>query len=155
MSAALTVLRLTRASEVLMEWELFDAGFQYLAAEKELYYEILQMKKFVCKLATEHASGYVSVAYADDGTTLGFTLFQENTFPFATYRTFQLRAVYYKNGHSAAILSLLGDFEQWCREQRIRRYSFTSRRPTHIAKRTFGSEKFGFTRLALTFEKTL
>jgi hypothetical protein len=147
--------RITRASDVLSVWPVFEAGFQHLAKQKELHYNELQAKKLLCKVATDAESGYVSVVFSDEGDPLAFIVLQENTLPFSTFRTFTVRAVYYRPGHADALLILLGGFEQWATHNGVRRYTLPTRRPVHVAKRVFAGEKYGFTRMSLNFEKTL
>lgn len=147
--------RLVRASDVLVVWDLFHEGFQHLATSKEIYYNELQAKKLVCKLAADHDSGYVSVVFNDEGDPIAFAIFQENTLPFSGFRTFVTRAVFYKQGNSAALLVLFGGFEQWAKAHSVRRYSILTRREITAAKRTFAHPKYGFTKLSLVFEKTL
>lgn len=151
----MTNVQLHRASDVLAIWPLFDEGFGHLASAKELYYNELQAKKFVCKMATEQDSGYVAVVFSDDGEPLAFCVFQENTLPFSNYRTFISRALYYRQGNSSALGVLFGAFEQWCTQHGVRRYAVVTRRHITAAKRTFANEKYGFNKMLLVFEKVL
>jgi hypothetical protein len=150
----MTTIQITRASDVLTIWPFFAEGLQMLVKTSGIYYEELQAKKMICKLATEPC-GYVAVCYSDEGEPLSFCVAQEDTIPFAKDRTFTARAVYYRQGHSKTLLSLMGAFEGWCRANRIRRYSIIVRRQTTAAKRCFQHEQFAFKKMCLIFEKDL
>ena len=151
----MTTERLTRPSDVLSTWAIFDEGLSYLAGRKELYYNELQAKKLICSMAADHQRAHVSVVFTDDGDPLAFALFQENTLPFSNYRTFICRALYYRQGNPTALLSLFGAFEQWCQQHSVRRYAIQTRRQYRAALRSFANEKYGFNKLVLVFEKTL
>jgi len=151
----MTVERLTRSSEVLALWPLFHEGLSELEQLVRLHYNETQAQKMLCLLAADPSHGYISVAYDDDGTELGFAIARDDTLPFSTFRTFCAHAVYYKQGHSAVVLQLMGAFEDWCRASGIRRYYVLTRRATTAAKRCFQHEKYGFRRMSFVFEKDI
>lgn len=150
----MTVVRVTKAMDVLAVWPFFAEGLSMVAKTYGVTYGELAAKKLLCKLATEDA-GYVAICYGDDSEPLSFCVAQEDTLPFSDFRTFTARAVYYRQGHSATILSLMGAFEQWCRANNIKRYSVHLRRQTTAAKRCFKHEKYAFSKMGLVFEKDI
>lgn len=151
----MNAFRLTRASEVLYEWPFFAEGLEHLKIVNKLYYHDLEAKKLICRLAADRNGGYVAVCYSDAGDPLAFGVMYEDTVPFAHFRTFSARAVYYRKDHPQAVVPLMNAFELWCRASNIKQYSYVSRRPTTAAKRCFMAPKFGFHKMALVFEKQL
>lgn len=151
----MTILQITRASDALEMWPFFEEGLKALEEFHGIYYDVLQAKKMLCKLSSDVNHGFISICYADSGEPIAFAIAQENTLLFSNFRTFIARAVYYRQGHSAAIVLLMAHFEEWCRANRIRRYSVEARRPTTVAKRCFKHERYAFKKMSLVFEKDL
>lgn len=151
----MTVTRIDRPSQILEVWSLFDEGFRHLQDLVKLHYDEEQAKKMLCLLASDHTHGYINVAFTDEGDPIAFAVARDDTLPFSHFRTFCAHAVYYKQGHSAVVLQLMGNFETWCRANEVRRYTILTRRATTPAKRCFQHEKYGFQRMSFVFEKDI
>jgi len=151
----MTIERLTRPTQVLDTWPLFDEGLLHLQDLVKLHYNELQAKKMLCLMASDPVHAYINVAFDDSGDPLGFAVARDDTLPFSAFRTFCAHAVYYKQGHSSLVLQLMGNFEDFCRANGIRRYTILTRRATTAAKRCFQHEKYGFRRMSFIFEKDI
>lgn len=151
----MTVERLLLPSQVLELWSFFDEGLLNLENAAREVFDAAQMQKLMCSLAADHTRGYVAVVYTDEGTPVCFGVAQESTPPFNTSRTFDVRAVYYEEGQQHATLSLIGNFELWCRENGISKYSVSTRRNTGATIRCFRHARYGFNKPFLVFEKEI
>ena len=151
----MTVERLTRPSQVLQVWEIFSEGLAHLQDLVKLFYDETQAKKLLCSIAADINGGYISVAFSDAGDPVAFAVAREDTTPYSARRTFCVYAFYYRPTFSQAVLSMMGCFEAWCCENKIRRYSVLARRSTTAAKRCFQQEKYGFQKMNFVFEKDI
>ena len=151
----MTIVKITRASDALAIWPFFAEGLAALEEINKFHYDELQAKKMLCKVASDKDHGFISICYSDTGEPLAFAVAQEDTLLFSNFRTFVARAVYYRQGHSSSLVLLMGHFEEWCRANRIRRYTVHARRPTTAAKRCFKHEQYAFRKMSLVFEKDL
>lgn len=151
----MTIEHIKRATDALALWDFFAEGLTMLQHTIKLHYEETAAKKLICKLATDRDHGYVAVCFGDNGEPLAFAIAQEDTLAFSNFRTFVARAVYYRQGHSATLINLMSHFEEWCRANRIRRYTVPVRRQTTAAKRCFKHEQYAFRKMSLVFEKDL
>ena len=84
---------------------------------------------------------------------VAFTVCQESTQMFDKRRTFVVRWFYHSPAHFQATFELMHDFETWAKEQGVRAYGVTTARNSGAAIRCFQSEKFGFRKSHITFEK--
>lgn len=149
------VQRLTRPSQVLDLWPFFTEGLQALQETVHLYFNETQAKKMLCALAGDDFGAFIIVAKNEEDVPVAFAIAHEDTLPFSRFRTFCVYAVYYRTGFSAAILTMMADFEAWCKFNGVRRYSVLTRRGTTPAKRCFKHEKYGFRRMCFVFEKDI
>lgn len=151
----MTVERLTRPSQVLELWKFFEDGLMQLENAAREHFDAVQMQKLMCALAADYLHGYVAVVFCDEGDPICFGVAQESTLPFSHTRSFEVRAVYYVEGRQTAVLSLVGAFENWCRENSIVRYSVSTKRNTGAVIRCFRHARFGFNKPFLVFEKDI
>jgi len=151
----MTVERLTLPTQVLDLWPFFSEGFLQLETASREVYDSVQMQKLMCSLAADSKRGYVAVVFSDDATPICFGVAHDSTPLFSQTRTFEVRAVYHDARQPAATLSLAGHFENWCRENGVKRYSVSTRRNTGATIRCFRHARYGFSRPYLVFEKDL
>lgn len=125
-----------------------------MAVEYRYYFNNAEEQKRICNwAASPHA--FVVMSCDDLGDPVAFATMYETTLPFSTFRSFTLHGLYYKKDHSAATVEMMGCFDQFCKQNKIRHYTVNARRSTLGAKRCFSHAKYGFKKISLTFEKFL
>jgi hypothetical protein len=147
------VERVTKPSQVLQIWGFFQDGLLYLQNVAREHFDTIQMQKLMCGLAADSQHGYIGVVFDDEGEPCAFGVAQETTLPYGQERAFEIRAVYHRPTTQESVLLLMGNFENWCRENHIKRYSITTRRNTGATIRCFRHERYGFKKPFLVFEK--
>lgn len=151
----MNIERISLPSRVLELWKFFNDGLLCLEVASREVLDAVQLQKQICTLAANPVGGYVAIVKRDDGVPVSFAVAQENTFLFAKDRSFEVRAVHYVDGYAPCVLSLMADFETWCRENRIAKYSVSTRRNTGATIRCFRHARYGFGKPYLVFEKTI
>jgi hypothetical protein len=149
------VHRITEPIEAVSYWSFFREGLEAIAQKtKEVVDEDVYSKQLV-SLAAEHSQAWIGFVIDNDGLPCAFGVAQDATPPFSSRRSFTVTSFYYKDGFQTAVVMLQEAFEIWARQQGVIQYSVTTRRDTGAAIRCFSSGRFGFRRVAITFEKTL
>jgi len=149
------VERILRPSQVLTVWEFFLEGFETLRYLARQHFDVVAMQKYCCLLASDHTGGYLGIAFTDEGDPQAMLVAREVTLPYSKERIFEVIALYNRRSQEDTLLLLMGAFENWCRENGVVRYYFTTHRNTGATIRYYRHERFGFRKPALVFEKDI
>jgi hypothetical protein len=147
--------RLTKVVEVIRLWDFFEEGFKSIATKSKQSVDLVIAKKTVLDLVVDTESAWIGVSYDSDRQPIAFAVAQECTPMFDRDRRFLVRWFYHSSDNFLATKTLMTAFETWAREKGIVSYAVTTKRDSGAAIRCFQSEKFGFAKSFLTFEKFL
>lgn len=147
------IVRLTTAIDVLQHWDFFVEGFESITAKTREVFDLEQMQKTLCYHARLHSNSWIAIA-VDEIDPLGYIVMEEATPLFAPFRSCIARAVYHRPG-VRVLEPMMEAFETWAKEQGFKHYVITTRRHSGAAIRFFQSEKFGFRKGYITFEKEI
>lgn len=150
----ITTRRLTTALSVVDHWPFFMEGLETVGSKCKETVDSEIIFKIFCTLATNQTSGWVGIVFVD-GKPQGFGVMQETTPLFSPERIFAARMFWHKTGNQEASVCLMNAFEHWARANNIKRYIITTRRDSGAAIRCFQSNKFGFKKGYVTYEKEL
>lgn len=150
----ISTFRITSSLEIVKHWDFFNEGLVVIAKKGGETLDAEMMFKVLCLLASEPYYGFVSVALVD-GIPQGFAAFQDTTPIFARDRSFINRVFWHKSGNHEVSVALLNFFTTWAKEQGVKRVIVTTRRDSGAAIRCFQSDKYGFKKGYITFEKEL
>jgi hypothetical protein len=149
------VLRLSRVVDVVRLWPFFTEGFNANGVRAREEVDLIFAQKTLYALVVDHISAWIAVSYDETGDPVAFAVLQECTPPFSTTRRFVVRWFFHSNDNFLATKTLMDAFETWAREQGIVSYAVTTKRDSGAAIRCFQSNKFGFVKSHVTFEKVL
>lgn len=150
----ISAFRITSSLEIVKHWDFFQEGLEVIAKKGKEQLDAEMMFKVLCVLATEPAYGWIGIATVD-GVPQGFAAFQDATPLFARERSFINRVFWHKSGNHEVSVTLLNYFISWAKENNVKRVIVTTRRDSGAAIRCFQSDKYGFKKGYMTFEKEL
>lgn len=147
------IIRLNSAVQVLQHWDFFKEGLDGISAKVGETFDHDQMQKTFCYLAKLRQNAWVGIAL-DSIEPVGFLIMEEATPIFAPFRSCIARAVYHRP-KAMALEPMMQAFESWAKEEGFKHYVITTRRHSGAAVRFFQSDKFGFRKGYITFEKAI
>lgn len=147
--------RITTIAVLLRNWDFFQEGFVTIRKFSNESLDDEAVFKTMMYLVKDPVSSWVGLTFDDDGVPLAFGVGQECTPRFDPVRRFVVRWFFHTPSQFAASVHLMNTFESWAREHGIASYAVTTRRDSGSAIRCFQSNKYGFKRSFLTFEKYL
>ena len=148
------LIRLKTVANVIHFWDFIAKSFNELATKHSEVVDLDAIQKTMHWLVRDHERAWFVVVLEDD-EPVAFSVICDSTPPFETKRTWMVRWFYHTPGHFSATLFMKKDFESFAKSANISSYLVTTSRQSGGAIRCFQSERYGFKKAFLTFERTL
>lgn len=139
-STEMTFQRITRCAEVVRHWSFFSVAFVFISDYLHYPYSLDVYRRILLKL-TKTPSSFVGMVFDNRGEPVCFGAAYDCTPIFATEREYDIPFLYHRPTHITATAVLRREFERFCRQQRVRRYSMTTTafsRPTQDCFSRYG-----------------
>lgn len=146
------ITRLTTVANVIHFWDFISQSLKSLEDRMPEPFDLEAVRKTLIHLAPDQTHSWLGVAL-HEGEPVAFAVCQESTQLFDLKRTFVVRWFFHAPTHFNATFELMKEFESWAKEHGVTAYGVTTARNSGAAIRCFQSEKFGFRKSHITFEK--
>ena len=150
-------LRLSSPADILTHWAIFREGHRTLRQMSNAMMSEEEYCKFLTNMSSREDDVYIAVVQ-DGEIDICYGVACNATPPHSEKKTFEVTSFYHNPARADATLFLKSSFETWCREQNVRSYLVTTRQTRRTSGATidcFMSEKYGFRKAYLAFEKKL
>ena len=148
------IIRLTTVANIIHFWDFIERGLRELEKKLDQPYDLEAVRKTLIHLVPDHQKTWIAIAVAHEDP-VAFVVCQESTQLFEKQRTFVVQWFYHSPLSFPATFELMEGFEAWAKGQGVIAYGVTTCRSSGAAIRCFQSEKFGFHKSHITFEKKL
>jgi hypothetical protein len=148
------VIRLTRVVEIIRSWEFVSTRLSELAQRSGDPIDLEYIRKTLFWMVVDMKNSWVGLVM-EDGEPVAFAAAQDCTPPFQDERQFVVRWFVHSPGFFKATLALEQAFLTWAKENGVAKYAITTKRDSGAAIRCLMSQKYGFQKGYLTFEKKI
>lgn len=150
----MNVFRLTRCVDVVRLWPFFVEGFQFVGRYRKYSLSTTSYRRTLQKLV-KTPNAWVGVARNDAEEPLAFWCAQEITAPDGTEREFEVFLRFHKQHNLEATLAVQRLFDEWCKEQGVKRYFMTAGQNGTKGPRRFPANDYGVKRAYTVYKKEL
>lgn len=148
----MTFHRITRCAEVVRYWEFFATGFAFISDYLHYPYSLDVYRRIILKLV-KTPSAFVGIVVDDEGKPLCFGAAYDSTPIFAVEKEYDIPFLYHQPAQLSATAVLRREFERFCRQNKVRRYSMTT---TSFSRSTQDCySRYAFYRSHMVFKREL
>lgn len=140
------------ATRLVEIWPFFNKGYKYLSEKAGFKGTEVDFLKACCTIIGFRHNGIILVLWRDDVPT-AFGIAHDKMF-LADYRQFSVYAAFADPKEPSALKELIGHFEKWCKENKVKEYFVTSQRHSGAANRCF-TRKYNFKQDQIYYKKEL
>jgi hypothetical protein len=152
-NSPMTILRLTRVSQVILYWDFFTFGLIRIASYLKYDHSLDTYRRILFRLARQPMTSWLAVALDDDETPVGFFVAYDCTPLFAATREFEVSVFYHLPGRKDAIVALQTSLDSFCSSSNVSHYYVTTCRKSGSSTRVFGEEWCGLKRAYTVFKR--
>ncbi len=145
-------LRITRCKEIVQYWPFFVTGLNFISKYLHYPYSMETYRRILLKLA-HTPSAYIAIVLDDDNTPLCFGVAYDCTPLFSNQKEYDVPFLFHQPTHLSATALLRTEFEKFCREQKVKRYSMTTTAFNGAAQKCI--PRYGFQRSHIVFKREL
>lgn len=143
---------ITTATRLVSLWPFFSRGYKHLVDKAHFIGSEVDFLKACCTVIGFKDKGVILVLWKDE-RPVAFGVAHDRMFLF-DHRQFSVYAAFAEPSEPRALQLLIDNFEQWCRNNKVKEYFVTSSRHSGAANRCF-TRKYKFKQDQVFYKKEL
>ena len=148
-----TFQRITRCVDIVRYWPFFVTGFAFTSRFLHYPYTLETYRRVILKLV-KTPTAYVGIVFDSSGDPVCFGAAYESTpVLFASQREYDIPFLYHQPTKVEATEVLRVEFERFCRQRGVKRYSMTSASFGKSTQECYG--RYGLSRSYITYKREL